>query len=49
MQELYSIGGVSPPASRDAANATDLADMFVGGSLPNAGASSIPTPGALAP
>jgi uncharacterized protein (TIGR03382 family) len=49
MQELFSIGDTTATGFlADAANATDLADMFVDGALPNAGATSIPTPGALA-
>jgi LPXTG-motif cell wall-anchored protein len=49
LQELYNVGGSSATGFLgDAANATDLADMFVPGALPNAGASSIPTPGAAA-
>ncbi len=49
MQELYSVGGASATGFLgDAANATDLDDMFVPGSLPNAGSPSIPAPGSVA-
>jgi hypothetical protein len=49
MQELYAVGGNTATGFLgDAANATDLADLFVAGALPNAGATSIPGPGALA-
>jgi hypothetical protein len=49
MQELYGVGGNSATGFlADAANATDLSDLFVAGALPNAGASSIPGPGVLA-
>jgi phosphatidylinositol-3-phosphatase len=49
MQELYGVGGSSATGFLgDAANATDLADLFQTGALPNAGATSIPAPGAMA-
>ncbi len=49
LQELYNVGGASATGFlADAANATDLADMFVPNALPNAGATSIPTPGSAA-
>jgi hypothetical protein len=49
LQELYTVGAFSPTGFLgDAANATDLADMFQPGALPNAGSSTIPAPGSLA-
>jgi len=48
MQELFGVGGNSPTGFLgDAANATDLDDLFLPGSLPNAGASTIPAPSSL--
>lgn len=49
LQELYNVGGFSPTGFLgDAANATDLADLFVAGALPRAGSTTIPAPGTLA-
>jgi MYXO-CTERM domain-containing protein len=49
MQELYNVGANTQSGFlNDAANATDLADLFVPGALPNAGSATIPTPGSLA-
>jgi hypothetical protein len=48
MQELLGVGANSPTGFLgDAANATDLDDLFQPGSLPNAGASTIPAPSTL--
>jgi uncharacterized protein (TIGR03382 family) len=49
MQELFNVADTSATGFLgDAANASDLADMFVTGALPNAGATTIPAPGSLA-
>ncbi|MDB5326939.1 MAG: phosphoesterase [Phycisphaerales bacterium] len=48
MQELLAVGGASATGFLGAAaTATDLADLFVNGALPRAGASSIPEPASM--
>jgi phosphatidylinositol-3-phosphatase len=45
MQELFNVGaGTATGFLGDAANATDLSDLFKPGAIPNAGASVIPEP-----